>query len=212
MNCLKSAFIITIIAASFMLGAGEPFPLRILKGAFELEGHRIEVTFYCDEPNYTGEEIAKYAFTRPDGTLFLRKQGCYIRKVIINEPKSGKIIQQQTFPQSKEFDLLHPVDDELTSMDLNFDGYPDIMLSHSCGARNSSRHVYLYNPQTKHYDFDNLKGNFELEGAMIMTEPESKKIIALWSIGGKEYVVTLYQWQSGQLIKFPDTVKYHIGN
>jgi hypothetical protein len=86
----------------------------------------------------------------------------------------------------------------LLHLDLNFDGYEDLMLRMGAGATgNTSYAVWLYDPKTAGYVYSDAVSRF--------TTPEvypSEKVLSSHSNGGASFwTFEYYKWQAGKLVQ-----------
>jgi hypothetical protein len=81
--------------------------------------------------------------------------------------------------------------------DYNFDGYMDIAILVSGAANNTIHTIFLYNPQTKVYDYHE-----ELSEMMGVTIDNEKQLLSSFSKGGHAgaiYYHGQFKWDNGQL-------------
>ncbi len=96
----------------------------------------------------------------------------------------------------------------LDMIDVNFDGYEDMMIySHDGGVGpNNGYNFYVYNPKSKRFEH-----NLILSGlTQTQVDTKAKMIIAAWRNGAAEHGYEEYKWINGKLTMTKQTVETYM--
>ncbi|MDR0453291.1 MAG: lysozyme inhibitor LprI family protein [Deferribacteraceae bacterium] len=86
---------------------------------------------------------------------------------------------------------------DISAADYNFDNCMDIAIDVSCGSYNLSQKIFLYDPQTKKYEYH--KELSEILGVWVDSETKTIKSHAKGGHAGLIYYFSEYSWKSGKL-------------
>jgi hypothetical protein len=114
--------------------------------------------------------------------------------VIVRAP-DGTEIQRIPFDPDALTDLNR--DYFMTTPDINFDGYPDLLLIYSQGAQNIYYDGWIWNPETGRYDYVP-----QFRTLASPTFDESARLIRTYEHGSAtDHVDGVWTWRDGQLIE-----------
>jgi len=89
-------------------------------------------------------------------------------------------------------------------IDMNFDGFKDILLQYGCGATgNGQSYTWLYDPKTGRFKYNNALSQITTATA----HPDTKTITSLWVGGAAVYDEETYTFQNGKLTKIKEVAQ-----
>jgi len=96
----------------------------------------------------------------------------------------------------------------LNMIDVNFDGYSDMMIySHDGGAGpNSGYNFYVYNPKSKRFEYNQTLSDL----TQTQVNTKAKKITAAWRNGAAEHGYEEYKWINGNPIMTKQIVETYL--
>ncbi len=126
----------------------------------------------------------------------------YIPPDTMSYSELGQIIRIKTYYENqllqviKESEMIRDDTELICTPDINFDGYPDLMIPGDyIGTVNYSNLYYVFDPETKLFHY-----NETLSG---LSQPDidatSKTITSAWRGGGGMYGTAVYVWRNGEV-------------
>ncbi|MGP8095383.1 MAG: XAC2610-related protein [Candidatus Sulfotelmatobacter sp.] len=110
----------------------------------------------------------------------------------ITEETSSEVIQ--TIENSTDPNAITPAKAEgvLTVVDANFDGYQDLQLLSTCGAKTCSYNFYLYDPKANRFVLDKFLSGFSSPAF----DPAKKQVSQGWLLSAYESAGETYQYEN----------------